>query len=140
MESKKIMRIQKINNTYCLMMSLMKCYDSVVTSVDLIIRMIWNNQQTSIILKICVQWMEQKNGGNAHRNHSVGTLNITHPLLLLLLMLSFLCCFCRCCWNKNSTLDFYHRYNAQTCTVLKHIYYKIMINKENYTETRYKYL
>ena len=54
-------------------MFLMKCYDAVVTSVDLIIQTILNKQQTSMIKKICRQLTEQKNGGNAHRKYAGGT-------------------------------------------------------------------
>ena len=71
------------------MMSLMKCSDTVINSVDLIIWTICNKQQTAMIMKIHRQWTEQNNGGNTHRKYSVGTSNSIHPLMLLLLLFSF---------------------------------------------------
>ena len=122
-----------------MMILLMKCYNAVVVSIDLIILMIWNKQQISMIRKICGQWTEQKNDGNAYRKYAVGTSNSTHPLLLLLLLLSFFAVYADVVGIKKALLHLYHIYNTQTCTVLKHTYYKIMINKEQYTKTRYKY-
>ena len=44
-----------------------------------------------MILKIRGQLMEQNNVVNVHCKCAISTLNSTHPLMLLMLMFSFLC-------------------------------------------------
>ena len=65
-----------------------------------------NKCNTKMKLKISREWTEQNNGRSADRKYAIGGYNSTYPLLLLLLLLSFLCSYWRDCLNKNSTPKF----------------------------------
>ena len=73
----------------------------------LFLRWLFENwRDTKMKLKIIREWKEYKNGGSADRKYAIRGSTETYPVLFLLLLFYFLCCFCNDCLNKNSTPKF----------------------------------